>query len=225
MKKGLFTILAAGMLASAANAIVIDLQNAADGSAKITLSPTADGNVNLVIITNTLDTFNVSFVNAFLDSSNDDADVVGLTEGQPGWDKNDGSGNSAYDRSAFKLPAELDEAGGNEYGLVTGDQDFGDALPNDGAAHIIDILTLHSDNVSGSTTVTFETGRLQAFANADQGFEDWIIFPGLPPGLPGVLYPGDKDGTNSPFEINYVPEPASLGLLALGGLAAIRRRR
>jgi hypothetical protein len=29
---------------------------------------------------------------------------------------------------------------------------------------------------------------------------------------------------DSPFEINYIPEPAALALLALGGLVAIRRR-
>lgn len=120
MKKGLFTILAAGLLAGGANAAQIDLQGV-DGSAKATVNGT--GTMNLVIITAAVDATNVSFANAFLDTNNDNADVTDATGGQAGW---------TYDRSAFKYPAELDEAGGNGRTLlVTATAEAADIRKND----------------------------------------------------------------------------------------------
>lgn len=214
MKKGLFTILAAGLLAGGAIAGQIDLQNAADGSAKLTVD--GSGTMNLVFITAAIDSINVSFVNAFLDTNNDNATVESTTGGQA-W---------TYDRSAFKLPAALDEAGGNEYGLVSGSQDGSNKLPLGSATHIIDTLGLSSTETSGSTLVTFELGARQPQVfGPPPGFAPFFVIPNFPPGFPNNVYVGDSNGTNSAFEINYIPEPASLGLLALGGLAAIRRRR
>jgi hypothetical protein len=218
MKKGLFTILAAGLLAGGAIAGQIDLQNAADGSAKIDI--TTYGNVNLVWIGGATDTIPVSFINAFLDADNDIGEVSNVTGGQGGW---------TYDRSAFKLPAELSLTGGNEYGLVSGDSDGSSTLPLGSATHIIDTLEVHNvDGVDGaSTLVTFELGARQPQVfGAPPTYTPYTVAPGpFPPGFPNFTYVGDGSSTNTPFEINWIPEPASLGLLALGGLVAIRRRR
>jgi hypothetical protein len=215
MKKGLFAILAAGLLAGGANAAQIDLQGT-DGSAKATVDGT--GTMNVVIITYAVDATQVSFVNAFLDTNNDNADVESASAAQAGW---------TYDTSAFKFPAELDEAGGNEYGLVSGSQDGTNALPLGSATHIITALGLSSGETSGSTNVTFELGARQPQVfGPPPTFTPFTVAPaGFPPNFPGFLYLGDGSSNNPAFEINYSPEPASLGLLALGGLAAIRRRR
>jgi len=213
MKKGLFTVLAAGLLAGTVNAAQIDLQ-ATDGSSKATVDGT--GTVNVVIITGAVDATPVAFVNAFLDASNGNADVTNAVGGQ----------NWTYDRTAFKYPAELDAAGGNEYGLVSGDSDGGDALPLGSATHIIDTLSLSSTETSGSTQVNFELGarQPQVFGPAPTYVPFTVAPPNFPPNFPGFLYIGDGASTNSSFEINYIPEPAALALLALGGLVAIRRR-
>lgn len=212
MKKGLFTVLAAGLLAGSVNAAQIDLQ-ATDGSAKATVDGT--GTVNVVIITAAVDATPIAFVNAFLDADNTLADVENAVGGQ----------NWTYDRSAFKYPAELDLTGGNEYGLVSGDSDGGDSLPLGSATHIIDSLTVSGPD-SGSTLVTFELGarQPQVFGPAPTYVPYTVAPAGFPPGFPGFLYVGDGGSNNPAFEINYIPEPAALALLALGGLVAIRRR-
>jgi hypothetical protein len=213
MKKGLFMVLAAGLLAGSVNAAQIDLQGT-DGSNKVVVDGT--GTLNVVIITAAVDATPVAFVNAFLDATNGNADVTNAVGGQ----------NWTYDRTAFKYPAELDLAGGNEYGLVSGDSDGGDELPLGSATHIIDSLTLSSAETSGSTAVFFELGarQPQVFGPAPT-YTPFTVAPfNFPPGFPGFLYVGDPVSTNSPTEINYIPEPAALALLALGGLVAIRRR-
>jgi hypothetical protein len=217
MKKGLFTVLAAGLLAGSVNAGQIDLQNAGDGSAAIDVTTTAD--VNLVIITAAVDTIPVSFVNAFLDTDNDFGQVSAVSGGQAGW---------TYDRSAFKLPAELDETGGNEYGLVSGDSDGSSALPLGSATHIIDTLTLeNSDNLADAhTLVWFELGsRAPQVFGPPPTFSPYTVAPpGFPPGFPNFLYVGDEGSFNPGFDVHWIPEPAALALLAFGGLVAIRRR-
>jgi hypothetical protein len=221
MKKGLFAVLAAGLFVGSVSAAEIGLQNAADGSAKLTLDGFTGeyGYLNLVIKTYDADTpgsLDVSFVNAFLDATNDNADVGSVAGGQ----------NWTYDRTAFKLPAELDEAGGNEYGLVSGDSDGGDALPLGSATHVIDTLGLYTSETSGNTLVTFELGarQPQVFGKPPTYIPFTVAPFGFPPNFPGFLYIGSPTSTNPGFEINYVPEPAALGLLALGGLVAFRRR-
>lgn len=217
MKKGLFTVLAAGLLAGGVNAAQIDLQNASDGSAAIDIATT--GNVNVVMITAAVDSIQVSFVNAFLDTDNDLGQVSAVSGGQAGW---------TYDRSAFKLPAELDDAGANEYGLVSGSQDGSAKLPLGSATHVIDTLTLeNSDNMADAhTLVWFELGaRAPQVFGPPPTFSPFTVAPaGFPAGFPNFLYIGDGSSNNSAFDIHWIPEPAALALLAFGGLVAIRRR-
>jgi hypothetical protein len=220
MKKGLFAVLAAALFVGSVSAAEIGLQNADDGSAKLTLDGFTGeyGYMNLVIKTYSVDVVQIAFVNAFLDATNDDA-YVGSWVGAQNW---------TYDRTAFedKGTVYLDEAGGVEYGLVSGDSDGGDALPLGSATHIIDTLGLYTSATEGSTLVTFELGarQPQVFGPAPT-YTPFTVAPfGFPPNFPLFLYIGDSTSTNPGFEINYVPEPASLGLLALGGLVAFRRR-
>jgi len=223
MKKGLYAVLAAALFVGSVSAAEIGLQSADDGSAKLTLDGSTGelGYMNLVIRTYEVDTpfdYDVSFVNAFLDATNDDAFVGSWVGGQ----------NWTYDRTAFegKGTVYLDEAGGVEYGLVSGDSDGGDALPLGAATHIIDTLGLYSSATDGNTFVTFELGarQPQVFGKKDTYLPFTVAPAGFPPNFAKFLYIGDGGSNNPAFEINYVPEPAALGLLALGGLVAFRRR-
>ena len=203
---------------ASADAAIIRLQNSVDGSGKLDLNGVTGelGYMDLVIDTNPADTINVSFVNAFLDTAGDcDVLVYDFIEGQPGW---------TYDRSAIDLPASL--SGGNEYGLVAGSQDGSAALPLGDAVHIIDTLCLGTADTEGGLDVFFELGarQPQVFGPPPTYSPFVVAPPNFPPGFPNFLYIGDANSKNTPFEINCIPEPSVMAVLALAGLAAMRRR-
>lgn len=229
-------VLAACLMVGSANAATIFLA-ADDGSGKLTLPNGGTGNINIMLTTSNIDPAGVAFINAFFDvqpAGENCEDVVGVTHGQidPQW---------TYDPSAYKLPAEIgDECDGtgdeiNEYGLVFGSS-AGPGFPaGTNATYVIETLTILGNSDSGTSSVYFESGarKPQAFGpppTYSPFTTNDFLCPGT--GIPGFLNMGvghyGNTGTGAckdGFEINKVPEPAALSLLALGGLAALRRRR
>jgi len=227
MKKVVLSLVLAGLLAGSADAARIYLANSTDGSNGLTIPEGSSGDLDIRLDTSALDSIKVAFVNAFLDSDDDNLSVT-ATQGL--------GAPFGYDQSSFKFPAALSEDQGNEYALIMGDQTPGGGLPLGAATHVLDTLTvLNNFGQSGDKPVYFEASKFAgdpapprqpaAFGPAPT-FSPYITAPwGFPAGFPGFLYVGSATSTNPAFIITKaVPEPATLGLLALGALVVIRRR-
>jgi len=222
---GLFAVLAAMLLVGSANAAVLWMSDSA-GNTGLDLTAGAypgTGDMQIRLTTGALDTINIAFINAFLNTTGagvdaDSVDVIGVAGGNGDW---------TYDRSAFTLPADIDQTG-NEYGLVSGDSD-GPGYPLGSATYVHDSLTVQDTNAfgtAGTVNVVFEGAprAAQAFGPGPTFAQYTLAPPGFPADFPNFLYVGDANSNNPAFPIT-VPEPAALGVLAFGGLAALRRRR
>ena len=221
MRKVLLGVALFGLVASGANGALLFLQ-ADDGGGKIELAPGDSGNMSMMITIRDIDvdwgpkfdSTGFGFVNAFLNDDDDEAngevDVTGLTEGI----------GSIYDRGAFTLPADISHNQQNEYGLIMGNGPEGAGSAWGPGTYLLDTLALthNGASTSGTVSVTFEKG-----GRAPQIFADNLTMYAWGFGFDNVI-PGFAD-PGSPFEINLVPEPASLALVAFGGLALLRRRR
>jgi len=221
MRKVLLAVVVAGLLASSANAALLFL-SADDGGSKLDLAPGQTGNMNMSITIRDIDVDfgdfggGFAFVNAFLNDDDDEADgkinVVEVISGFP----EGGDLMIVYDRDAFDLPADISWNQNNEYGLIMGRVDGGFWGPG---TYLLDTLVLRndSDSTEGETVVTFEKGGRapQIFADGNVQYAWGFGFDNV---IPGFADPGDD------FVINNVPEPATLALMAFGGLALLRRR-
>ena len=224
MRKVLLGVALFGWVASGANGALLFLD--AGGSGSLDLAPGQSGDMSLMLTIRAIDS-GFAFTNVFLndddDTANGEVDVTGLTEGI----------GTIYDTGAFVLPADISWDQNNEYGLIMGS---GPGEPGSAwgpGTYTLDTLTLthNGASTSGTVPVTFEKGGRapQIFAGNlamyawGFGFDD--IIPGFAdPGFGGYGGgPGEED--YNPFNINFVPEPASLALVAFGGLALLRRRR
>ena len=229
MRKVLLGVALFGLVASGANAALLFLD--AGGSGSLDLAPGQSGDMSLMITIREIDvgwgpgmSSGFAFVNAFLndddDTANGEVDVTGLTEGI----------GSIYDRGAFVLPADISWDGNNdEYGLIMGNGPDGPGSAWGPGTYVLDTLALthNGASTSGTVPVTFEKGGRAPHIFADNlTLYAWGL--GLDDVIGGFADPGVGDGaddTYNPFNINFVPEPASLALVAFGGLALLRRRR
>ena len=217
MRMVLLGVALVGLVAAGANGALLFLA-ADDGGGKINLAPGDSDNMSLMLTIRDIDT-GFAFANVFLndddDSANGQVDVTALTEGI----------GTVYDRSAFSLPADISHDVNNEYGLIMGKGPDGDGSSNWGpGTYTLDTLTLTLNGVSTSGTldVTFEKGARQPqIFTADFLAYVWGIgFDGI---IPDFADPG-VGADDNPFRVNFIPEPASLALVAFGGLALLRRR-
>jgi len=214
MRKVLLGVALFGLMAGGANAALLSLQ-ADDGGDHLLFAPGDSGNMSVVLEIRPIDT-GFAFANVFLNdddnSSNGEVDVTGLIDGI----------GTIYDRTAFDLPADISHDINNEYGLVMG------SGPEPGenwgpGTYTLDTLVLTlNGTLDGKVDVTFEKG-----ARAPHIFTAaFVQFPwgvGLDNVVPNFADPG-VGGEDNPFQIK-IPEPASLALIAFGGLALLRRRR
>jgi hypothetical protein len=229
-------------MVGAANAATLYLANPTpDGgqgetSGSLVLAPGESGTMNIMLDTSVIDPAGVAFINAFFDQvgggPGNCLDVTAVVHGQT-------DAQWTYDTSAYKLPAILDDACDgtgdeiNEYGLVFGSS-AGPGFPVfTNATYVIDSLTVQKapgSGDSGDLDVFFEGGarKPQAFGPPPSYTPFTTNDFCLPPGVPGFLNMGVGNyatGCADAFDVTKIPEPAALSLLALGGLAALRRRR
>ncbi len=212
MRKVLLGVALFGLVASGANAALLFLD--AGGSGSLDLAPGQSGDMSLMITIREIDLGGFAFTFAFLndddDTANGEVDVTGLTEGI----------GSIYDRDAFVLPADISWAVNNEYGLLMGNGPDGPGSAWGPGTYVLDTLALTHNGASteGTVAVTFEKG-----GRAPQIFSDQLTLYAWGFGFDNII--GGFADPGAPFEINLVPEPASLALVAFGGLALLRRRR
>lgn len=169
------------------------------GGSTIDLAPGETAHISIRLFLHDIDT-GFAFATVYLDDNDDEGDgPLSVTELVPGLD---GPG-VFYDRSAFKLPADISHDDGNEYDLVMGDS----GGPGWGVGtYIIDTLTIthNGDETSGTIELNFELGlRLPEILTVDlDEYElhcDWGV-------CPNSLTLG-VGGENNPFIVNLIPGP------------------
>ena len=218
MRKVLLGLALLGLVPSGANGALLFLQ-ADDGGGKIELFPGQLGNMSIMITIRDIDDgFAIS--NVFLDDDDDTAngeiDVTGLIEGI----------GTFYDRTDLEFPADISWNQENEYGLIMG------SGPSEGenwgpATYLLDtlVLTHNGESEDGTVPVTFEKGaRAPNIITAPPDYTAYVWGLGFDNVLPNFSDPG-VGGEDIPFNINFIPEPASLAMVAFGGLALLRHRQ
>jgi hypothetical protein len=231
MKKLLTVAALVGLLASSATAIEISITpNWEDTGDKLDLGLSQTGVVS-VYLNIGQDDGNVAFMNAFFDASPlNDGSTDGYTvEGREfKMVRNDGSG-------WFRAIPWDGDPNIEKYSLIAADDEQGNTIGTNGpfTGHM-DSIILHGTELGDymlyyENRFTVDPGHAarppQLF---DRDNNQKLYANNLD--LPGFVHfknawREDATGFNVPFVINVVPEPASLGLLAIGGLALLRRRK
>jgi hypothetical protein len=232
MKKFLTVVALVGLVASSASAIEVSLTpNWEDTGSKLDLVLSQTGVVS-VYLNIGADDGNVSFMNAFFDASplNDGAtagyDVVGR---EFKMQRNDGSG-------WFRAIPWDGDRNIEKYVLIAADDEPGNPGPGTNGPWTghMDSIIIHGTEI-GDYDLYFEnrfTVDPGHAARPPQLFDlqsnQKLYANNLD--LPGFMHfrnawRDDAVGFDVPFVINVTPEPASLALLAIGGVALLRRRK
>jgi hypothetical protein len=99
-------------------------------------------------------------------------------------------------------------------------------MPNSGVGHLNlhgGVITNADLGLNGNGDYTIEVGDGEMYSAGDHtGGLDWMIGAGLITGAPGKTPYSSYDGTYT--KLAAIPEPATIGLLAILGLAFLRRK-
>ncbi len=229
MKKILIVAALAGFMASSVSAIELSIRpNWEETGDTLEIEISETGVLTLTMVLAAGDG-NVSFMNAFLDATplgSGDAvgyDVTGnefkmVRDDGTGWFRNVGD-SSSRNIEDYSLIAADDEGGGGP-----GTNDFG--------TYGVDSIIIHGTEL-GSYDLYYENPvtadgaprRPQLF-DLDNTIKDYAIALRIP-GFYWFLnaWRDDYQEFDVPFVINVIPEPASVALLAVGGLVLLRRRK
>ena len=218
MKKLLLAVVVAGLVASSANAAILSLV-ADDGGGMLDLGPGATGNMHIDLSIHAIDVDGFAFANVFLNDEDNDGDgKLNVVDWMAGFDEP--AGNLVYDDTSFSLPADISHDLNNEYALIMGRNDgLGWGA---GSYRLVTLSIMNTSAELGEHPITFEKGARspQIFT---PGFLGYVWGTGFAGVIPHFADPG-VGGEFDPFIIRNVPEPATLALVAFGGLALLRRR-
>ena len=214
MKKLLLVLLVSGMLATTANAAQLYMQFAG-GQTEITVNPSDEivveiwfGNMQ------TSDTLSTVFHgNASAPGLDQIASVALLTN----WSA--GGGNTVLGTNQFAVAA---------------DNPLEDSVSGPGAYHVGNQI-IHQNDLLGDYEIMFgaagplakvkdASGADYKYWGSDGGWAGYYSYGTGAPYYAGNPKTGDPVQLADPLIVHCVPEPGSLSLLALGGLALIRRR-
>jgi hypothetical protein len=211
MKKFLLVMVACGLMATTANAAYVWIENADNGSDTIDMTMGDSGWMNALIqiapVDNAWTGFNLRF-----DTTADLTVVDTEWAAYPGW-----SSSRAQNPVTPFPPGLLGSLGG--YGIWSGEAlNVADALG--AGTYLMDSILFGGEAAMGDVTINLSTAGSEFYREG--GTYNLYPVPGAPAPIPNWYALGIGDVT-APLHVN-IPEPASLALLAIGGLALIRRR-
>lgn len=228
MKKLLTVAALVGLVASSAGAVELALHPNWEPGDKLDLNLSQTGTVSVYLNIGG-DDGNVSFMNAFFDASPlNSGDTAGyeVVGREFKMTRDDGSG-------WFRAIQWDGSANIEDYALIAAD-DEGDPIGTNGPnERYMDSIILHGTEL-GDYMLYYENQWTKDGAAArppqifDNNLNQKVYANNLD--LPGFIHfsNGWRDDNlefDVPFVINVIPEPASLALLAIGGMALLRRRK
>jgi len=255
MKKALLSILAVGMLSTAANAATLSMRFAGGGT-EVTLSPSQSATVEIVITMGINDGAKNPSKLTGLDLRFDvgglaiNPDAVGDPGAGAGEYVVDGSTKFAvtgvatpivgWSTAASTLPPAVFNG---SYFLSTGDPNGLVGVVGTGAefSTVVATFDVHKDAFeAGDTFIVFKNlDPLPALYNGPAAWSNRFPYSTETPGIRNQFVTGTGNmsdngpqfdpyhgyATFQPLIIHNVPEPSALALLVLGGFAALRRRK
>jgi len=251
MKKGLLGILAVGMMTTAANAATLSMRFAGGGN-EVTLDSSQSATIEIVITYGANDGPKSPSTLTGLDARFDVGDIVPGAPGAPGVPgyrpEYIADGSTKYTvESVSTLPgwntAATTLGPFNALGFFLS-TNSGDAASNVIASAVVASFTVHKTSpvVGGDTFVAFRVGaalpalssggaawtRRWGYGNTGEiaGLRNQYSIGQGNPGDAGAFFTNGYHGYEilQPLVIHNVPEPSSIALMLLGGLAALRRR-